>query len=107
MAFESFAEGEKWFADRAAPLTKRIAELEAANEAAYDEGGKAAWRTLLRTAMRELGAETPDAARLALERAEAIAALRRICSHHGDNDWPDNLHLADVIEKHLARHMGV
>jgi hypothetical protein len=25
---------------------------------------------------------------------------------HGDNDWPDDLHLADVIDKHLARHLG-
>lgn len=27
--------------------------------------------------------------------------LRQVCDEFGDNDWPDNLHLADVIEKHL------
>lgn len=23
----------------------------------------------------------------------------------GDNEWPDNLHLADVIDKHLDRYL--
>ena len=41
------------------------------------------------------------------ERASVIALLRRVCEVHGDNDWPDDLHLGDVIEKHLARHLGV
>lgn len=76
-------------------------------ERAYEQGSLAAWRSMLRTALRELGGKEPDAAaRLILERTEAVAALRRICTHHGDNDWPDDLYLPDVIEKHLARHMG-
>jgi hypothetical protein len=29
--------------------------------------------------------------------------LRLECAEYDDNDWPDNLHLSDVIEKHLAR----
>ena len=45
-------------------------------------------------------------AALRAERLEAVAALRRICSEHGDNDWSDDLNLSDVIEKHLARHLG-
>lgn len=36
------------------------------------------------------------------ERQEAINALRSICEDHGDNDWNDNLHLADIINKHLG-----
>lgn len=39
------------------------------------------------------------------ERQEAIAKLREVCAEHGDNDWPDDLHLADIIEKHLFRHL--
>lgn len=39
------------------------------------------------------------------ERDETIAMLRHVCEEHGDNDWPDNLHLADVIEKHLWRNL--
>jgi len=36
---------------------------------------------------------------------ETRAALRRVCEEHGDNDWRDDLHLADVVEKHLGRHL--
>lgn len=38
------------------------------------------------------------------ERAEALLVLRSECEDLGaSNDWPDNLHLADVVEKHLCR----
>ena len=39
------------------------------------------------------------------ERRETIAMLRQVCEEFGDNEWPDNLHLADIIEKHLWRHL--
>lgn len=41
--------------------------------------------------------------RLWAERVAAVAMLRLECAEYGDNDWPDTLHLADIIEKHLAR----
>lgn len=41
--------------------------------------------------------------RLRREREAAVAMLRVECAAYDDNDWPDNLHLADIIEKHLAR----
>jgi hypothetical protein len=37
------------------------------------------------------------------ERVAAVAMLRIECAEYDDNDWPDTLHLADIIEKHLAR----
>jgi len=37
------------------------------------------------------------------ERAETLMLLRELCGDFGDNDWPDNLHLVDIIEKHLIR----
>jgi len=37
---------------------------------------------------------------MSVERNEAIAALREVCA---DNDWPDNLSLADIIRKHVRR----
>lgn len=40
---------------------------------------------------------------LAAEILTARRQLRIECGDLGDNDWPDNLHLSDVIEKHLAR----
>lgn len=73
----------------------------------WNDGHRAAWRSLLSTALRELGYDGEEAARTRwiLEREAAVAQLRQVCADHGDNDWPDNLHLADVIEKHLARHL--
>jgi len=76
-----------------------------AEEDAYELGGKSAWRQMLALALRNLGIDAPDGARLAMERAETVAMLRRVCSRHGDNEWPDDLHLSDVIEKHLGRHL--
>ena len=58
---------------------------------------------VVRTYRREkaLRAKPDDVA----ERQEVVAILRRLCAEPGDNDWPDNLHLSDVIEKHLIRPM--
>lgn len=42
---------------------------------------------------------------LVAERQDVVRLLREICAEYGDNDWPDNLHLYDVIEKHLWRHL--
>lgn len=39
---------------------------------------------------------------LQIERRFAIAELRSICKAIGDNDWPDELDLSDIIEKHLG-----
>lgn len=39
------------------------------------------------------------------ERQQAVAKLREICGEFGDNAWPDELHLADVVEKHLAKYL--
>lgn len=39
------------------------------------------------------------------ERQEAIVILRSLCEEFGDNDWGDDLHLADIIDKHLRRHL--
>lgn len=74
-------------------------------EAAYVLGQKAVWISILRQACRELGVDDPEAAkaRWVVERAETVQMLRKYCEEHGDNQWPDNLHLADVVEKRLMR----
>jgi hypothetical protein len=46
-----------------------------------------------------------DAIKLIKERTETIALLRKLCGMYGDRNWKDNLHLTDIIEKHLIRHM--
>jgi hypothetical protein len=74
-------------------------------ELAYGVGARSAWTRMLQTALKELGHDAPDSASLLIEREEAVAALRSLCADFGDNDWPDDLHLADVIEKHLGKHL--
>lgn len=70
-------------------------------EAAYLQGERAAWRSILAQAVRELGMEGRSPESWILEREAAIAALRDRCRDYGDNDWAENLHLADVINKHI------
>lgn len=76
-------------------------------EVAYTQGSRMAWLQMLRRCLQELGYEGPEvrAAAYAAEREETINRLRTICHDFGDNDWPETLHLGDVIEKHLARHL--
>ena len=38
------------------------------------------------------------------ERVEAIAVLRSLCKDFNlNNSWPDELHLADIIEKYIRK----
>lgn len=76
------------------------------SEKDYESGNRAALTSMLRHCLRELGYEGDEAERSKwiLERESAIATLRHVCAEIGDNDWPDDLHLSDIIEKHLARH---
>lgn len=72
----------------------------------YINGQRQVWTELLSQAVRALGYENTREQAWIAEREAAIAMLRTICEAHGDNDWPDDLHLADIIEKHLGRHLG-
>lgn len=71
-------------------------------------GNRAAWRAVLSQACRELGVgdSKADKVRWALEREEAIAALRRACKDHGSNDWNEKLNLSDIIDKYLVRYLN-
>jgi hypothetical protein len=83
-----------------------VEELNERNrERAYSEGRKAAYTQIMLECMRRVGGESVDAVALLAERQGAIATLRDLCAEYGDNDWPDDLHLVDIIEKHLARHL--
>jgi hypothetical protein len=77
------------------------------HEQSYLAGQRSSANRLLRMALGELGYKGTEAehAKWITEREEAIAALRGMCEDYGDNDWDERLHLADVIEKHLRRHM--
>lgn len=76
-------------------------------EQAYLRGQRQVWLNLLQLALRELGLDSPEANehRWKVEREEAVSMLRQVCALHGDNDWPEDLHLGDIIEKHLWRNL--
>ena len=74
-------------------------------EQAYMQGQRAAWMTLFNQCLRNLDIDTAHAQQWFPEREEAIAALRELCREYGDNDWPENLHLADIINKHLGKYL--
>ena len=74
-------------------------------ESGYEEGRRQTATELLALAANMMEGDRPNIADLQKERLMVVTALRRVCEEHGDNEWPDNLHLADVIEKHLARHL--
>lgn len=77
-----------------------------AHEQGYIEGRNRAYRHALLYLARELGIFSKEDPSVQLahaidERARAIKALRAICEKLGCNDWPDNLDLGDVVEKHI------
>lgn len=76
-------------------------------DANWLRGYRAAHVGLLREALSGLGYDGTEAAKAAwiLEREAAISTLRSLCDDFGDNDWPDNLHLSDIIDKHLGRYL--
>ncbi len=78
-----------------------------AADAARQEGRRDVYAEILRLAIKGLadGSEDRDRVALLIERSDTISMLRRVCASFGDNYWPDSLHLADIIEKHLERHL--
>jgi predicted secreted protein len=79
-------------------------------ELAYEQGQQIVWRRMLRKCITNLAPcfnESADKqfALLLAERSEAIAILRDLCEEFGDNNWDENLHLADIIEKHLGKYL--
>ena len=77
------------------------------NEEDYKRGSRAAWLSLLAECYRQLGYGSPETQNVCWveEREATIAALRSACDAFGDNDWNETLNLADVVEKHLERHL--
>lgn len=74
------------------------------NEASYTAGRLSVFSDLARQCAVELGVDTAQGRYLlwGSERARLVVALRSLCDEYGDNDWPDDLNLVDVIEKHLV-----
>lgn len=77
------------------------------DETAYEEGRRAAWRSILTECLGQL--DYPEGekriAQLVKEREETISVLRDLCRDFGDNEWSEDLNLADIIERHLGKHL--
>ena len=73
----------------------------------YTAGYRAALLFTFRSVLDELGYNSLEEKQAAwiLEREEAIAILRKVCAAYGDNDWPDDLSLGDVITRHLEKYL--
>lgn len=77
-------------------------------ERIYDQGIKQAYTNILLQCLRGLGVDDPTEAKRLVwvaERQAAISILRDLCAEFGDNDWSDDLHLANIIERHLANYL--
>lgn len=70
-----------------------------------DRWSQGAFREVMRECIRELGLSPYSD--FSLERSETISCLRHLCAKYGDNDWDDDLHLVDIIEKHLIKHLDL
>jgi hypothetical protein len=90
-----------------------MTDTEANEDAAYERGRRAGVLLVLQQCLLDLGRPVSNdpsdlqvvAGQLIAEREEALALLRQVCAEYGDNDWPDDLNLSDVIKKHLWRHL--
>lgn len=73
-------------------------------EAAYEAGSRMAWLQILNACLMQLGYDSDEVRKVAWvsERESAIVQLRLLCADFGDNDWPADLHLGDIIGKHLG-----
>jgi hypothetical protein len=92
-------------------MADEIRDVPKIHEPSYLEGERAALRAMLSEVLRRLDVhgsrDEPlrTIARLTKEREDTVAALRSVCRDHGDNEWEPSEYLADVVEKHLARHL--
>lgn len=74
-------------------------------ERIHSQGEKRAYCKMLTLCLHELDDHQRDRFSWIEERQSAIEALRELCSEFGDNKWSDDLYMADIIRKHLGRHL--
>lgn len=76
-------------------------------EEAYEQESRQVWRTLLALCCKQLGYSDLEVAKVSwtIEREAAIMVLRSICREYNDNDWPADLNLSDIIDKHVYKHL--
>lgn len=82
-------------------------QLEEIKDNAWSRGNDSAYSRILLMCCRELGCDNPavEHTKWIAERQEILSCLREVCGDFGDNDWPDNLYIPDIINKHLANYL--
>ena len=77
------------------------------DEKSYISGKRTMAVRILNLCCQELGYQDiiADSVKWIIEREAAIVQLRMLCGDFGDNDWNENLNLADIVDKHLGRHL--
>ncbi len=88
-----------------APAQVKESDGMTGEEIAYNNGKRAVYAALLRTAFDDFGSEL-NADRWRIERMETLTKLRELCrvvGIEGGNDWLDTDSLPDVIENRLIR----
>ena len=77
------------------------------DEQSYKRGQREAYIRIMQDCVCTLGVTDPATEHISwiAERQAVVSALRDLCERFGDNRWPDELHLGDAIEKHLARYL--
>jgi hypothetical protein len=77
------------------------------SDTSYEIGERRAYMSMLSVVLQGLGHDASEKEQTSwvLERAEIVNALREVCQEFGDNDWDPDLHLADVIRKHLLPYL--
>lgn len=68
-------------------------------------GNRAAWRRILGMAAGELDGDERKLAAALAELEDVRRILRRLCKDFGDNNWDDDLHLGDALDKHLGNYL--
>ena len=77
------------------------------SEQDYIDGRRAALSSLFHHFARELDGPEGDHASALAQLSATRAALRSLSRELNCNNWPDNLHLADVVEKYIGRSEAV
>ena len=70
----------------------------------YELGRRGALLKVIQDCFNALRVDDPARGQAAwvLERQELILHLRRLCAIYGDNDWTEDDHLGDVLDRHLG-----
>jgi hypothetical protein len=76
------------------------------SERMFVDGQRALAAYVLGSIRDRLDEGSATLAALLSERIATVRALRLLCEQIGArNDWPNTLHLADVVEKYIGRHL--